>query len=194
MQMPTKCDIKSPASRRVAQLMTLGSVFAFFATNAYAQPATPAAVNADEQSCRKFVQDFYDWYWNQFADDADKPSFDMRREHDYHQVVRLHPPVLSPELIELIKKDEKCSKRSQGICNLDFDPFWGNQDAQGKYTVGRVVVKGDRCDVKIVGQQVAPELGKSGSKWLFTNFHYPFYSEDGKTMEAPDSDLVQILK
>jgi hypothetical protein len=47
------------------------------------EPAQDRVSISDEQSCRAFVQKFYDWYWNQFADDADDPKFNSRKLHSY---------------------------------------------------------------------------------------------------------------
>jgi len=34
----------------------------------------------------------------------------------------------TPEVTELFLHDEECKKKTQGICNLDFDPFFDAQD------------------------------------------------------------------
>jgi hypothetical protein len=148
---------------------------------------------ADDQSCKAFVQKFYDWYWNRFADHANDPKFDTRKEPTYHEVARLHPAVLGPELIRLIKRDEMLSAKAQGIANLDFNPFLNTQDPEGKYLAGIATVSNGQCQVPIEHGHLTAELKKSGSTWVFTNFHYSFLSEDGKTKVAPDTDLVQIL-
>lgn len=147
----------------------------------------------DGQSCGAFVQKFYDWYWNQFADKADDPGFDMRKMPTYHEIARLHPAVLSPELIRLIERDEMLSKKAQGIANLDFDPFLNTQDPEGRYLVNSATVANGQCQVKIEHGHLTAELKSSGSSWVFTNFDYSFYTEDGKTKEAPDADLIEIL-
>jgi hypothetical protein len=151
--------------------------------------ANPAS-NSDERSCRTFVQKFYDWYWNKFADRANDPELKL---HNYHQVVRLKAPVLSPELVRLIKKDEMASKVAHGIANLDFDPFLNTQDPQGKYVIDDVTVTNQGCFARFNKQHIVMELKRSGSSWVFSNFRYGFFSEDGKTRQAPDSDLITIL-
>lgn len=148
---------------------------------------------ADEQSCRSFVQKFYDWYWNRFADHANDPKFDMRKEPTYHDVARLHPPVLSPKLIRLIKRDERLQEKAKGIANLDFDPFLNTQDSEGRYLVSSASVANGQCQVQIEHGHLTAELRKSGSAWVFANIHYSFYAEDGKTKQAPDADLIGIL-
>jgi hypothetical protein len=149
----------------------------------------------EEESCRAFVQKFYDWYWNQFADRAADPKFDLHQLHWYDDALQLKPAVLSPELVRLIGKDEAASKAAGGdIVNLDFDPFLASQDAQGKYEVQNAVVRGNVCDVTMKARgNVRPELRKSSDGWMFVNFHYKHFSEDGKTREFPDDDLIQIL-
>jgi hypothetical protein len=100
---------------------------------------------------------------------------------------------LSPELIRLIKRDEKLSEAAQGIANLDFDPFLNAQDPEGKYLAGSATASNGQCQVQFEHGHLTAELKKSGSAWFFTNFHYSFYSDDGKTKRAPDSDLIGIL-
>lgn len=154
-------------------------------------------LDADEQSCKVFVQKFYDWYWNQFADEVDDPKFDTRKLHVYDDPLQLKPPVLSKELARLIEKDRQASRAAGGdIVSLDFDPFLNSNGPVGKYTVRKVEVLDGACQANIEGghgvREVA-ELKKSGSGWLFANFQYSYYSEDGKTKEFPDNDLVHIL-
>jgi hypothetical protein len=154
-------------------------------------------VNPEEQSCRAFVQKFYDWYWNQFADKADDPTFDSHKLHGYDDALRLQPPVLSQQLIMLIKKDEKESKEAGGeIVNLDFDPFLNSNGPDGKYLVHEVSIHDGVCQANIEGghgnHEVA-ELKKISSTWNIINFHYSYFSEDGKTKLFPDDDLIHIL-
>jgi hypothetical protein len=149
--------------------------------------------SAGEESCKAFVQNFYDWYWNRFADQADRLWFDPKKEPNVWTVLERKPNLLGPELRRLLTREDKQTRATHEIGNLGFDPFFGNQDPQGKYLVGGVIVRGDRCDAGIVGQHVIPQLEKSGSTWVFVNFRYSFYSEDGKTKEFPDDDLVHIL-
>jgi hypothetical protein len=158
-----------------------------------APPANRAA-NADEQSCREFVQNFYNWYWNRFADDANKPNFDSRREPDDWTVVKHKRSVLSPELYRLLADDEKRMKRTHELGSLDFDPFLNSQDPQGKYIVSQVKVAGSQCDATISQGHLVVEAAKSRSNWVFKNFRYSFYSEDGKTKELPKENLIQILR
>ena len=150
-------------------------------------------VAADGQSCKAFVQKFYDWYWNQFADRADDPNFGLRRLHTYHEVVRLRPNVLSPRLTRLFKRDERLSVAAHGIANLDFDPFLNSQDPEGKYDVVRVTVSSGVCRSKLSQRDIVAVASRSGLGWVFSNFYYSFFSEDRRKKEAPDNNLAHIL-
>jgi hypothetical protein len=158
-------------------------------------PATAPAPSADEQSCRTFVQNFYDWYWNRFAESANSVGFDMHSVPNVETVLKRKPPVLSPELTQLLADNEKKKLATHQVGNLDFDPFWGNQNAQGMYRVGRLVVKDDRCKASIPQGDEIVELQKSGPSWVFVNFNYCFAAYDSTVgRHCPDSDLLQILK
>lgn len=150
------------------------------------------ALSSDQESCKGFVQNFYDWYWNRFADQADNPNFDLRREPNVWTVLRHRPSVLSPELRRLLANEEKQMKVVQGINNLDFDPFWGNQDAHGKYIVSGVKLTGNRCEAMIPQGHLIAETERHGSGWVFANFRYSF-AEDGSTKESFDYNLIEIL-
>jgi len=151
--------------------------------------------NPDEQSCRTFVQDFYDWYWNRFAESANSVGFDMHKLPNVETVLKRQPSVLSPELSQLLAAEEKKKLSAHAIGNLDFDPFWGNQNAQGMYLVGRVLVTGDKCKASIPQGDEIAELQRSGPSWFFVNFDYCFAAYDSTIgRHCPDSDLVQILK
>lgn len=160
---------------------------------AHTQPSENRALSAEEQSCKAFVQNFYDWYWNRFADEADNPNFDMRKEPNVWTVLKHRPSVMSPELRRLLANEEKQMKVVQGINNLDFDPFLSTQDPRGKYIVDHVKIAGNRCEATILEGHLIAETEKHGAGWFFANFHYAFYSEDGKTKEFPDEDLIGIL-
>jgi hypothetical protein len=163
--------------------------------NVQIKPLHPTAIDAyqneEEASCHGFVQKFYDWYWNQFADKADAQNLNP---HSIEDVLKLRPSVLSPELARLIKKEEDAMRATGQIGNLDFDPFLNGQDMSEKFLVTRVHVSNGVCRTTVKGSsEVRPELKKSGSTWIFVNFHYSFYSEDGMKKMLPDNDLIHIL-
>jgi hypothetical protein len=160
-----------------------------------ALPVKPSAPSPEEQSCKAFVQNFYDFYWNRFAERANHLDFDRHQLPKVETVLNRKPPVLSPELTQLLADNQKKKLATHQRGNLDFDPFWGNENAQGMYIVGRLLVTGDRCKASIPQGDEIVELQKSGSSWLFVNFYYCFAAYDSTVgRQCPDSDLVQILK
>ena len=157
------------------------------------QSAGGRELTADEQSCKAFVQSFYDWYWNRFAAQAESPGFNIGEIPDVWTVLQHRPSVLSPKLRRLLANEEKKMRATHEIGNLDFDPFLNSQDPRGKYVVARTVVTNNRCEATIPQGHIVVEAEKNGSGWQFSNFHYSFYSEDGKTNRFPDGDLIEIL-
>jgi len=154
-----------------------------------ASPPTAPAPSPDEQSCRVFVQNFYDWYWNRYAESANSVGFDMHSLPNVETVLNRKPPVLSPELIQLLAANEKKKQATHQAGNLDFDPFWGNQNAQGMYRVGRLAIKDDRCKANIPQGDEIVELQKSGPSWVFVNFNYCFAAYDPTVgRHCPDTD------
>lgn len=140
----------------------------------------------DRQSCQAFVQKFYDWYWNPFADQADMPGL---RGHTVVDVLKLNPPVLDPNLLKLLKREERGGRAG----SLDFDPFLNSNAPHGKYVVSKVEVSGDFCRAIIdAGHEVAA-LKKAGSSWLFVDFRYSYYFDNGTKRTIPDTDLIQLL-
>jgi len=150
------------------------------------QKARPLTV--DEQSCKNFVQRFYDWYWNRFAD----PGKDFDKMPGVGEVEKRKPPVLSQKLIKLIDEDQKQAAAEDAAPNMDFDPFiGGNGGAAGKYNVVTVVVTQGTCRATLTGSEtVEPELKKTASSWIFVDFHYGSFYEGGK---QEDSHLLRVL-
>jgi hypothetical protein len=152
------------------------------------QPQVAVPTGGDEQSCRAFVQKFYDWYWNQSSGNTNEPS------HSYDEVPPLKPAVLSPELIRLLKRDEAQAKASGTYAYLDFDPFLRSQGPDGKYNVVHVTVNGGVCRAKLNQRGIVAEVRRSGPGWVFSNFYYySFYSEDGEKKGTLDDDLIHTL-
>jgi hypothetical protein len=179
----TACHKKTPAVHQQSQQL------------APPQPPSAPAPSPDEQSCRAFVQNFYDFYWNRFAERANHLDFDRHQLPKVETVLNRKPPVLSPELTQLLADNEKKKLVTHERGNLDFDPFWGNENAQGMYVVGRLLVTRDRCKASIPQGDEIVELQKSGPSWLFVNFYYCFAAYDSTLgRHCPDTDLVQILK
>lgn len=165
------------------------------------QPAAGLTLKADEQSCRAFVQNFYDWYWNRTKDRMGDPASDGPTMPTLDAVLNHRPQLVSATLGKLLKADDELKKKTtDGIVGLEFDPFLnqGNGDVPTTpYTVENVSVADGKCLSTFnrvePDSEVRPELMKTQSGWIFVNFHYSFYSEDGKTKDLPDDDLIHAL-
>jgi hypothetical protein len=171
------------ACRRTEGLWVAFVIAGFLAVSA-APELHSQTPNADEASCRAFVQQFYDWY--------------LTKSIVWYGVAKLKPQVLSPELFKLLKKEDDTQTACKCIDHLDADPFLNSQDPDPKYIVKRVAVVNGRCNAIVRGNnggsEVRPELTRTSTGWVFINFHYSFYSEDGKRKLFPDDDLVHMLK
>jgi len=150
------------------------------------QPQVAVPADDDKQSCRAFVQKFYDWYWNQSSGTTNEMS------HEDDEVPALKPAVLSPELIRLLKRDEAQSIAVDGYANIDSDPFLNSQDPDGKYDVVQVTVHGGVCRAKLSQRDIVAEVKRSGAGWVFSNFYYFYYDDQRKKKELVD-DLVHSL-
>jgi len=159
-----------------------------------AQPRQQVQTSAETeqaQSCKKFVQDFYDWYFDrlnsQIAKKTEGPST--------YDVLRLKPQVITPRLRTMLEEDVKAqSKSPDEVVGLDLDPFINAQDWEGKYWTGNVTLNGENCRVAVWGTDsgakyeiVDPELKLENGQWVFVNFHYP-------GSETPrDENLIALL-
>ncbi len=169
-----------------------------------AAPGSPAAKStaakstaagaelADEKACRKFVQEFYDWYLKQSKrdDNKDDPS---------STALKTRKDSFDPPLIKKLEEDEAASAKSPDeIVGLDFDPFMNAQDVPESYTTGKVARKGQSYLVEVYGKwtgdnsknrkpDVRPELVYRNNHFVFVNFLYP-------PSDIPvNADLISVL-
>jgi len=158
----------------------------------YPQCAQAQVAASDQrESCRKFVQEFYDWY---VSIESRKPPPHQPSAQEI--VLGRRAEFLSPVLLAALKEDEAASaKNPDDIVGLDFDPYLNAQDIAGAYTAGQPVLQGNTYRVPIYQvrgkiQASKPllfaELSLSGVHWQFVNFHYDV---DGKPY-----DLLSMLK
>src|SRR5262249_19447172 len=141
-----------------------------------------------EDSCRKFVQQFYDWYLPQAKKEHSPSPGDI--------VVKYKSQSFSRELRVRLKEDSDAQTRSHDIVALDFDPFLNTQDPGfERCTVGKIVRESAsyRAEVTCVfpganaeKSKIMPELVLNEGRWLFVNFHY----REG----AKAYDLLSMLK
>jgi hypothetical protein len=150
----------------------------------HAQEKSPQAV---QQSCRRFVQGFYDWYIRK-----------LNAGGYYGTALQYKRDAFSPELFRLLKKSARAAS-SETADYLDYDPFVNGQDWLKHYVAGKVTLKGDRCWVNVYGSagggqrsnwkdiapDIVPELMLKEGRWFFVNFHDP---------KHPQEDLLSVLK
>ena len=117
------------------------------------------------------------------------------------EIIRHHPQLLSANLQRLFMADEALKARNtDAIAGLEIDPFLNDGNGSGAnvpYIVQSVVVDGGRCRATFRNKWpewgVRPEIEKTRSGWIFVNFQYSFYNEDGSAKDLPDDDLVHML-
>jgi len=152
------------------------------------EPAQAQTESAPEKSCREFVQGFYDWYINGHLNDGEGPA--------WFDVAKKKPSLVGPQLLRLLEWDSTYEAATNSVGALDFDPFLAAQDWNEAYKVKRVQVRENHCDALVTGSPDLRkvELERRSADWAFTNFDYSHLSEDGKTQEYPDDDLIDILE
>jgi hypothetical protein len=141
-------------------------------------------VDNTEESCRKFVQEFYDWYLPIVQGQASNkgPAWDM--------ALKYGGDAFSPELSARIREDSDAQSKADEIVGLDFDPFLNSQDPSEQFFVQNVARKGDTCSAEVYGieagqrqEKVLPEVRFKDGRWVFVDFHY-----------EKDSSVLEILK
>ena len=145
-----------------------------------------SAADAD-LACRRFVQEFYDWY---------VPKA-VARHHGPAWVLALKEKktVFSPDLFRKLEEDSEAQAKAKGdLVGLDFDPFLNSQDPSEHFAVQSVTRKGDTYWVELRGinrgkpqETVTPEVRLRDNGWEFVNIHY------GKNEFSSDSNLLEIL-
>ncbi len=165
-----------------------GFLFAFTGAGVFGQAGTPATTTINANSCRNFVQEFYDWYVP-IANASDK-RFTVSLKPRQHS--------FDPELWRMLAADDEAQSHAHEIVGLDFDPILNSQDPSPKFKVRSVAIKGSRCNVAVVGvnegvedEHVMSELVFSNGHWAFVNFHYQSWVA-GKLRSS--GDLMQALK
>lgn len=146
------------------------------------------ATRPDANSCRAFVQDFYDWY----------VPITSSRDDRFTVMLRPRKSSFGPKLWQMLAADDEAQSHANEIVGLDFDPILNSQDPSPKFIVKSATVKSDRCDAVVVGviqgteeEHVMPELIHSSGRWIFVNFHYQSVVA-GKLKDS--GDLVQALR
>lgn len=170
--------------------------------------------SSDEQSCRVFVQKFYDWQISQMVGgfcshslkgtSATQQAIDIEEEEcrvasAYRNAEKLDlKQVLSPRLQHYLDRLEAVQAKEQDA-GLDFDPFLNTQDPSPKFVVDSVRINRNRCDAIVHGydqgeqrEEVMPELSKASGHWIIENFHYAIDQNDRRP--TANDDLIHMIR
>jgi hypothetical protein len=139
---------------------------------------------ADElrEECKKFVQDFFDWY-------VPKASADVNKQGGTAEALALkkRPDDFSRALRFALTGDASASAKSTEVLGLDGDPFLNCQDCPKKVKFGDPKLTGYKCQVALHFMQdnvpeenphVIAEAMYTQKRWVFTNFLDPDGGED----------------
>jgi hypothetical protein len=145
------------------------------------------SAQGQEGSCRRFAQEFYDWYAPITQKETGSPAWDT--------ALQVKRDAFSPHLFRVLKADSEAQARAKGeLVGLDFDPFVNSQDPADHYEARRLVIKANRCSVEVwrdspsdtaeksTKPAVVAELAMSNGHWVFINFQYP------------ETDLLTLLR
>jgi hypothetical protein len=94
-------------------------IFTLNVAIAQAQSAATGAVAA-------VVKLYRDFAWEAVSDDPGLSQLDLFGRSQAEMA-----RYLDSKLIALVMEDRACSRRTQGVCNLDFSPIWDSQDPVG---------------------------------------------------------------
>lgn len=152
-------------------------------------PSQAQAVQYIRNSCRNFVQQFYDWY--------------VKRP-EYPRALMYRPSAFSPELSQRLREDHEAQAKAQGdITGLDFDPFLNSQDPAEHYVVAQIKLTGEHAcwaeihrgspDKMSKATYVAAELVSNVGRWHFVNFYYSVPNSDFSA-SVSHGGLLGLLK
>jgi Protein of unknown function (DUF3828) len=148
--------------------------------------STETKKQGEPQSCKTFVQSFYEWYVPlAHRKDLKGPASNL--------AMKYKKSAFSARLYQALKTDSDAQARSQELVGLDFDPFLNSQDPDPRYEVRSVKESDEHCSAEVLGvgdgekrtqADVVAELAHGGEGWKFVNFHYP----------RDKTDLLEVLK
>ena len=158
---------------------------------AFASPLLPGQStlpHATPDSCRQFVQRFYDWYVPK-SDDKPGPTVEDALKERRQEFGR--------ELYSLLKEESDGQAKTDELVRLDFDPFLFSQDPCNRYVaqqpklVGNIYwveVRGDCGPTDAQRQNVFAKVAWTGLAWEFVDFASARGAVDAKR------SLVAMLK
>ena len=175
---------------RVSAFLLIALLLPTFVNAQATKSARTPAKTADElrEDCKKFVQEFYEWY-------LPKASGDVAKQGSSAEALALkkRPDDFSRALKYALMKDSVASAQSNEVVSLDGDPFLNCQDCPKKVKYGEPKLTGYKCQVPLYFMQdnvaeekahVIAEAMFTQKRWVFTNF---IDAESG-------GDLVTTLK
>ncbi|HEY3900753.1 MAG TPA: DUF3828 domain-containing protein [Chthoniobacter sp.] len=145
-----------------------------------------------EDSPRKFVQDFYDWYVPLGRHTHSQETSDV--------ALKKKSSAFSAELSKALKEDTLAQSKSPGdIVGIDWDPFLNSQEQIDRCVIGNVTSKNGSFRVEVYDilegkkdkkPNVIAELKQENGHWIFVNFWNP----DGGNLLSELRELAKSRK
>lgn len=140
-----------------------------------------------EESCRAFVQDFYNWYSQKAADETTNAAA-------LAVALKDRSSDFTPELLQALKDELAAEKKDDGDVWIDFDVFLNSPDIADRYEAAIASRRDKTYWVEVYGTwsgkkrskpDVVAELDFKHGQWTFVNFHYG---------ERKGQDLLNALR
>ncbi|MDR3401492.1 MAG: DUF3828 domain-containing protein [Chthoniobacter sp.] len=145
-----------------------------------------------EDSPRKFVQDFYDWYVPMSAHSHSEDASNI--------ALKKKSSAFSPELLKALKEDALAASKSPGeIVGIDWDPFLNSQEQIERCVLGNITPKNGAFRVEIYDYlggkkdkkpNIIAEVKQENGQWVFVNFWNP----DGGNLLSELRELAESRK
>jgi hypothetical protein len=127
-----------------------------------------------EDSPKKFVQEFYDWY---------VPMSAHTRGDASDVALKKKSSVFDAELLKALKEDSAAQAKSPGdIVGIDWDPFLNSQSQIERCEIGNVTQKNGSYRVEVYDYlegkkekkpNIIAEVKQENGHWVFVNFWNP---------------------
>src|SRR6266700_65299 len=108
---------------RISKTIIRLSLSLFLATSCSHRQQTKSPQEMEE-SCRNFVQEFYNWYIAKSAEQDNKTREERGDEVMGSDPLKYRKEAFSPELFRALKEDSEAQANSpDAIVGLNYDPF-----------------------------------------------------------------------
>ena len=161
---------------RISAFLLIALLLPTFAAAQASKPTRTPPKTADElrDDCKKFVQDFYEWY-------IPKATADVSKQGSTAEALALkkRPDDFSRALRYALTGNASASAKSTEVVGLDGDPFLNCQDCPKKVKYGEPRLTGYKCQVGLYFMRdnvpeekphVVAEAMYTQKRWVFTNF------------------------